>query len=49
MKQYKVYGGLKYLIHDGNKPVFMFACYEDTKLKTKKHCRKKRKKTRKKR
>lgn len=48
MNQYKIYGGLKYLIHDGKKYTFKFVSYEEKKLKTKKQCRKKRKKTRKK-
>jgi len=38
MKEYKIYGGLKYLIHDGKTPVFRFICYQEE--KTKKYTRK---------
>ena len=38
MKKYKVYGGLKYLIHDGKKRVFKFISYQKTK-KNKKYRR----------
>lgn len=34
MKEYKIYGGLKYLVHDGKKPVFKFICYQEEKKKT---------------
>ena len=47
MKEYKIYGGLKYLIHDGKKPVFRFVSYEEKKNKKTKKRNKKRRKTRK--
>tara|TARA_Y100001980_G_C14219466_1_gene76059 strand:- start:61 stop:210 length:150 start_codon:yes stop_codon:yes gene_type:complete len=43
MKKYKVYGGLKYLIHDGKKAVFIFVSYQNEKSKTKKIKKKNRK------
>ena len=39
MKKYKVYGGLKYLIHDGKKSVFKFVSYEKKKTKKNKKYR----------
>lgn len=33
MKEYKIYGGLKYLIHDGKNAVFRFVSYEEKKKK----------------
>ncbi len=41
MNEYKIYGGLKYLIHDETKPVFKFISYQkEKKTKRKKKCRK---------
>ena len=47
MKKYNIYGGLKYLIHDGKKPVFRFVSYEEKKKKKTKKRNKKKRKTRK--
>ena len=47
MKEYKIYGGLKYLIHDGKKPVFRFVSYEEKKKKKTKKKKIYRKNTRK--
>ena len=33
MKEYKIYGGLKYLVYDGKKPVFKFISYQEEKKK----------------
>ncbi len=42
MKKYKIYGGLKYLIHDGKQPIFKFISkHSETKTKKKKKYRKK--------
>ena len=39
MNKYKIYGGLKYLIHDGKKQVFKFISYEEKKTKKNKKYR----------